>query len=159
MSHKAFTNPKELAERVDLYFAVCEASRTERELKSGDIRVRQTLPSFVGLANYLGVAKSTLQLYADGKYDLTAEQLQDIVDKHNIGLDDIQNYSAVLARARDRIEQSVLTAAINGDTDSRIALAMLAKFGYSTKVETESKATLTVQWEGADMADVGAWGK
>lgn len=159
MSQKAFKDPVELSEKVDAYFADCEASRTERELKSGDIRVRQTLPSFVGLANYLGVAKSTLQLYADGKYELTAEQLQDIAGKHGIGLEDIQNYSAVLARARDRIEQTVLTAAINGDTDSRIALAMLAKFGYSTKVETESRATLTVQWEGADMADVASWGK
>lgn len=159
MSQKAFKDPVELSEKVDAYFADCEASRTERELKSGDIRVRQTLPSFVGLANYLGVAKSTLQLYADSKYDLTAEQLQDIADKHDIGLEDIQNYSAVLARARDRIEQTVLTAAINGDTDSRIALAMLAKFGYSNKIETESKATLTVQWEGADMADIASWSK
>ena len=159
MSQKAFKDPVELARNVDEYFANCEASRTERELKSGDIRVRQTLPSFVGLANYLGVAKSTLQLYADGKYDLTAEQLQEIADKHDIGPEDIQNYSAVLARARDRIEQTVLTAAINGDTDSRIALAMLAKFGYSTKVETESKAVLSVQWEGAALSDIDAWGK
>lgn len=154
MSQKAFKSPEELAKKVDEYFAKCEASKQARELKSGDVRIRQELPSFVGLAVHLGVAKSTMQLYADGKYDTGNSD-----NTADNGSADIQSYSAILARARDRIELETLNAASNGDTDSRITLARLAKFGYSTKVETESKAELTVKWEGVDTSDIEAWGR
>ena len=154
MSQKAFKSPAELAKKVDEYFAKCEASKQARELKSGDVRIRQELPSFVGLAVHLGVAKSTMQLYADGKYDTGNSD-----NTAGNGSEDIQSYSAILARARDRIELETLNAASNGDTDSRITLARLAKFGYSTKVETESKTELTVKWEGVDTSDIEAWGK
>ena len=154
MSQKAFKSPEELAKKVDEYFAKCEASKQARELKSGDVRIRQELHSFVGLAVHLGVAKSTMQLYADGKYDTGNSD-----NTADNGSADIQNYSTVLARARDRIELETLNAASNGDTDSRITLARLAKFGYSTKVETESKTELTVKWEGVDTSDIEAWGK
>lgn len=159
MSQKAFRDPVELAEKVEAYFAKCEDSKDVRQLKSGDIRIRQEIPSFVGLAVFLGIAKSTLQLYDKGEYDLTAEQLQDIADKHGIGLEDIQNYSAILSRARDRFELAVLQAGSNGDCDSRVIQARLAGYGYSTKVEVDSKATLTVQWEGTSLDDVESWGK
>ena len=152
MSKRAFTSPEELAKLVDEYFDQCAATRDTRQLKSGDIRVRQNLPSIVGLAVYLGIAKSTLLLYAEGKYDIDTTK----GDNSN-GCGDIQNYSTVLARARDRIELETLNAASNGDTDSRITLARLAKFGYSTKVETESKTELTVKWEGVDTSDIEAW--
>lgn len=154
MSKRAFTIPAELAKKVDEYFAKCEASKQARELKSGDVRIRQELPSFVGLAVHLGVAKSTMQLYSDGKYDTGNSD-----NTADNGSADIQNYSTVLARARDRIELETLNAASNGDTDSRITLARLAKFGYSTKIEQDTKAELTVKWEGVDTSDIEAWGK
>lgn len=154
MSQKAFKSPADLAKKVDEYFAKCEASKQARELKSGDVRIRQELPSFVGLAAHLGVAKSTMQLYADGKYDTGNSD-----NTADNGAADMQSYSTVLARAHDLIELETLNAASNGDTDSRITLARLAKFGYSTKVETESKAELTVKWEGVDTSDIEAWGK
>ena len=154
MSQKAFKSPEELAKKVDEYFAKCEASKQARELKSGDVRIRQELPSFVGLAVHLGVAKSTMQLYADGKYDTGNSD-----NTADNGSADIQSYSTVLARARDRIELETLNAASNGDTDSRITLARLAKFGYSTKIEQDTKAELTVRWEGVDTSDIEAWGK
>ena len=141
MSQKAFKSPADLAKKVDEYFAKCKASKQARELKSGDVRIRQELPSFVGLAVHLGVAT--------GNSDNTADN----------GAADIQSYSTVLARAHDRIELETLNAVSNGDTDSRITLARLAKFGYSTKVETESKAELTVKWEGVDTSDIREWGK
>ena len=112
------------------------------------------MPSFVGLAVHLGVAKSTMQLYSDGKYDTGNSD-----NTADNGSADIQNYSTVLARARDRIELETLNAASNGDTDSRITLARLAKFGYSTKIEQDTKAELTVKWEGVDTSDIEAWGK
>lgn len=153
MSHKAFTNPKELAEKVDAYFDKCEASKDVRELKNGDIKIRRELPSFVGLAVFLGVAQPTLRLYADGKYDSRdSEQDNGQADI------DTETYSAVLARARDRMELAVVEAASNGDTDSRITLARLAKFGYSTKVEMENNTKLTVAWEGCGLDDVREWG-
>ena len=154
MSQKAFKSPEELAKKVDEYFAKCEASKQARELKSGDVRIRQELPSFVGLAVHLGVAKSTMQLYADGKYDTGNSD-----NTADNGSADIQSYSTVLARARDRIELETLNAASNGDTDSRITLARLAKFGYSTKIEQDTKAELTVRWEGVDTSDIEAWGR
>ena len=153
MSKRAFTSPEELSKLVDKYFDQFAATRDTRQLKSGDIRVRQNLPSIVGLAVYLGIAKSTLLLYADGKYDTGNS------DTADNGSADIQSYSTVLARARDRIELETLNAASNGDTDSRITLARLAKFGCSTKIEQETKAELTVRWEGVDTSDIEAWGK
>jgi hypothetical protein len=151
-------SPKELAQRIDAYFAQCDETRETLHLKSGDVRIRQVLPSMVGLAVYLGIGKASLYEYLDGKYD-------EPIDSNNIDTDKgcgqgyTERYSDVLARARDRIELETLNAASNGDTDSRITLARLAKFGYSTKVETESKTELTVKWEGVDTSDIEAWGK
>ena len=95
-----------------------------------------------------------MQLYADGKYDTGNSD-----NTADNGSEDIQSYSAILARARDRIELETLNAASNGDTDSRITLARLAKFGYSTKIEQDTKAELTVRWEGVDTSDIEVWGK
>ena len=115
------------------------------------------LPSIVGLAVYLGIGKASLYEYLDGKYD---EPIDSNIDTDmGCGQGYTERYSAVLARARDRIELETLNAASNGDTDSRITLARFAKFGYSTKVETESKAELTVKWEGVDTSDIREWGK
>lgn len=155
MSKRAFTSPEELSKLVDKYFDQCAATRDTRQLKSGDIRVRQNLPSIVGLAVHLGIAKSTLLLYAEGKYDND----NNTANNNGNGCEDIQNYSTILARARDRIELEPLNAASNGDTDSRITLARLAKFGYSTKIEQNTKTELTVKWEGVDTSDIEAWGK
>lgn len=157
MSKRAFTNPEELSKLVDKYFDQCAATRDTRQLKSGDIRVRQNLPSIVGLAVYLGIAKSTLLLYAEGKYDNDNNTANS--NNNGNGCEDIQNYSTILARARDRIELETLNAASNGDTDSRITLARLAKFGYSTKIEQDTKTELTVKWEGVDTSDIEAWGR
>lgn len=158
MSQKAFTNPADLAEKVEQYFAKCEASKDVRELKNGDIKIRRELPSFVGLAVFLGVAQPTLRLYADGKYDSQQDSQQDNGQDNGQNERYTESYSAVLARARDRMELAVVEAASNGDTDSRITLARLAKFGYSTKVETENNTKLTVMWEGCGLDDVKEWG-
>ena len=153
-------SPKELAQRIDAYFAQCDETRETLHLKSGDVRIRQVLPSMVGLAVYLGIGKASLYEYLDGKYDEPIDSIDSNSDNTaDNGSADIQSYSTVLARARDRIELETLNAASNGDTDSRITLARLAKFGYSTKVETESKAELTVKWEGVDTSDIEVWGK
>lgn len=142
-------SPEWLTERIADYFAQCAASRREITLKSNDIRIRQTLPSMVGLAVFLGVSKASLYEYLEGKYDRLSDDDNEI---------STEQYSDILARARDRIELETLDAASNGDTDSRITLARLAKFGYSTKVETENNTKLTVAWEGCGLDDVKDWG-
>lgn len=149
--------PEELSRRIDGYFQQCYDSREEITLKSNDKRIRQTLPSMVGLAVYLGISKASLYEYLDGKYDEPIDNTNG--NSGNSSGKYTETYSDVLARARDRIELETLNAASNGDTDSRITLARLAKFGYSTKVETETKAELTVKWEGVDTSDIDAWGK
>jgi len=99
---RAFTSPEELEKLVDEYFSKCSATEEQLHLKNGDVRIRRTLPSIVGLAVHLGIAKSTLLLYAEGKYDIDTTK----GDNSN-GCGDIQSYSTVLARVRDRIELDV----------------------------------------------------
>jgi len=152
---RAFTCPAELEKLVDEYFSMCSATEEQLHLKNGDVRIRRTLPSIVGLAVHLGIAKSTLLLYAEGKYDND----NNTANNNGNGCEDIQNYSTILARARDRIELETLNAASNGDTDSRITLARLAKFGYSTKIETEGKTDLTIKWVGVSTDDIWEWGE
>lgn len=152
---RTFTCPAELEKLVDEYFSMCSATEEQLNLKNGDVRIRRTLPSIVGLAVHLGIAKSTLLLYAEGKYDND----NNTANNNGNGCEDIQNYSTILARARDRIELETLNAASNGDTDSRITLARLAKFGYSTKIETEGKTDLTIKWVGVSTDDIREWGE
>lgn len=152
---RAFTCPAELEKLVDEYFSMCSATEEQLPLKNGDVRIRRTLSSIVGLAVHLGIAKSTLLLYAEGKYDND----NNTANNNGNGCEDIQNYSTILARARDRIELETLNAASNGDTDSRITLARLAKFGYSTKIETEGKTDLTIKWVGVSTDDIREWGE
>lgn len=58
-----FTDPVDLQQKVDAYFEHCENSRTERELKNGDIRVRQESPSMIGLAVWLHCSTDTINSY------------------------------------------------------------------------------------------------
>ena len=151
-------SPKELAQRIDAYFAQCDETRETLHLKSGDVRIRQVLPSMVGLAVYLGIGKASLYEYLDGKYDEPIDSIDSNSDK-GYGQGYTERYSDVLAQARDRIELETLNAASNGDTDSRITLARLAKFGYSTKIEQDTKAELTVKWKGVSTDDIDTWGR
>ena len=160
---RAFTSPEELEKLVDEYFSKCSATEEQLHLKNGDVRIRRTLPSIVGLAVHLGIAKSTLLLYAEGKYDIDTTK----GDNSN-GCGDIQSYSTVLARVRARIELETYRTELEDMLNNEHATLKvgayarefrLAKFGYSTKVETESKAELTVKWEGVDTSDIEAWGK
>lgn len=133
---------------VEAYFDKCEASKVVRQLKSGDIKIRQEWPSAIGLANYLGISKSCLYSYADGKYSTDvsiAEYTQLVKD--------------VLTRAMGRIEEITLTAASNGDIDAKAAQLRLGQMGYSTRAEVEARGGITVTWEGVSGADAAAWGK
>ena len=99
-----------------------------------------------------------MQLYADDKYDMPCGDTGDSDNTAGNGSEDIQSYSTILIRVRYRIELEALNAASNGNTDSRITLTTVAKYGYSTKVESEIQTELTVKWEGVYTSDIEAWG-
>lgn len=140
-----FRNPYLLEQRIESYFQECEASREVRNLKSGDIRVRQKMPTMVGLAVHLGIDKSTLYAYLNNER----------ADTGCLGEKEHKAIQDTLARARTRIELALLERAADGDCDSRTAAILLGSYGYAAKVEQTTKATVVV--EGATSKDVEDW--
>ena len=129
----SFDNPEELQERVDAYFQHCEDSKTVRELKNGDIKIRQEFPSMVGLARWLGVHKDTLSSYILGE------------DKVSLDDDTNKRISATLIGARDEIKRNYIQSSMSGDADSRIAGMLLTAMGETTP---ESSTTVNVIIQG-----------
>ena len=129
----SFDNPEELQERVDAYFQHCEDSKTVRELKNGDIKIRQEFPSMVGLARWLGVHKDTLSSYILGE------------DKVSLDDDTNKRISATLIGARDEIKRNYIQSSMSGDADSRIAGMLLTAMGETTP---ENSTTVNVVIQG-----------
>ena len=138
----------DLQAMVDEYFNYCHSTREERELKNGDIRVRQVLPSMVGLAYYLGIDDNTLYSYLNGNYSKDPD-LKEVTDK----------FKVILARAKQRMELELLEAASNGDVNDRVAMARLAKFGYGEKHNLESKNDIKITWPGISDDDFITYSK
>lgn len=139
----AFPSADELDERVEAYFKHCADSRQELPLRNGDIRIRQELPSMVGLALWLGVHRDTLYSYingTDGTNGLDAEE-------HKTASD-------ILARAQLRIHQATMIAAANGDMDSRTAAMLLTNYGYARAADDSPTVTVRIDSgsSGADWA-------
>ena len=140
-----FTDPVDLREKIEAYFQHCEDSRTERELKNGDIRIRQETPSMIGLATWLQCSPDTLYSYINGE-----DKSKQIADQ------EIYNtISGTLARARDRCAAALAQRAVDGDCDSRTAALLLGSYGIVQKSEVATKATVVI--EGATAADVEDW--
>lgn len=144
MAKAMWDDPDKLEQLVQDYFNFCDGTRTERVLKSGDIRVRKERPSMAGLADWLNVSRDTLYSYmsVENHASLSAEKTQRIAD--------------MLAGARRRIERELITAALNGDCDPRIAALLLSSYGYGKE---QTDATVTVRVEGAGGPDVEGWSK
>ena len=140
-----FTDPVDLQQKVDAYFEHCEESRTERELKNGDIRVRQESPSMIGLAVWLHCSTDTINSYI--RHEDKSSQIPD-EDIYN-------NISATLSRARDRCAASLAQRATDGDCDSRTAALLLNSYGVVPKAEVNARTTIVI--EGASAADVDEW--
>ena len=128
----SFDDPEELQERVDAYFQHCEDSKTVRELKNGDIKIRQEFPSMVGLARWLGVHKDTLSSYILGE------------DKVSLDDDTNKRISATLIGARDEIKRNYIQSSMSGDADSRIAGMLLTAMGETTP-ETSTTVNVIIQ--------------
>ena len=144
MAKARWDDPDKLEQLVQDYFNFCDGTRTERVLKSGDIRVRKERPSMAGLADWLNVSRDALYSYMDPAHhaSLDAEKAKSIAD--------------TLAGARRRIERELITAALNGDCDPRIAALLLSSYGYGKE---PTDATVTVRVEGAGAPDVEGWSR
>ena len=130
-----FTSAAELDKRIDEYFDHCAATRTERALKSGDVRIRQEWPTMIGLARWLGIGKATLYRYLDG----TA-----LSDGSKVPAAEQQRMRDAVAGARDRVEAELLQAAAEGSVEPRTAQLLLHSFGYDKPPETESSVTVHI---------------
>lgn len=136
----AFTDPNLLDKKIEEYFKMCELSKEIYNLRSGDVKIRQTFPSVVGLAVFLGVHKDTIYSYINGEHKSHFDNNQD-------GLDvDIQNrISDLLLHARDRIEQETYGAIATGDFEGRFGAMVMGNFGYANKDDDNRTVRIVVQ--------------
>ena len=130
-----FTSAAELEQRIDAYFDHCAATRTERALKSGDVRIRQEWPTMIGLARWLGIGKTTLYRYLDGTALSADSKVPD---------EEQQRIRHAIAGARDRVEAELLQAAAEGSVEPRTAQLLLHSFGYDKPPETEAAVTVRI---------------
>ena len=141
-----------LQQDIDNYFAKCDASREERELKNGDIHIRQESPSILGLAQYLRVHRNTLTRLID---DATASATADNDDNELVDGEDAQSViRGIFTYARQEIELRLYNRGINGDASDKIAMMQLARL---SGVEDSNVVKVVVQVEGA--AYNPNWGK
>ncbi len=143
--------PDEIKERTEGYFRACDESRLEYVTKSGIHKVRQTPYTMIGLANALGIARSTLYAYLDGEYPS---------DSSKSGEEKRREVERFLQSARGKVEQQVLELAAMGDMDTRIAQLMMHAWGYNTRQEKEDKddrGTMRMSWEGVSGEEAETW--
>jgi len=133
-------DPEKLRQDVDAYFQHCEDSKSPRELKNGDIHIRQEYPTIVGLALWLKTHQNTIKRLIDENDDTLPEDMTML---------DAQNQArAILVDAKHRIEQAMVQATLNGDAQDRLAAAMLARMG----VIGEDKASVSLEIKVAGMS-------
>lgn len=136
----AFSDPVLLEKQIEAYFDACEASKQVFSLKNGDIKIRQTFPSVVGLALSLGVHKDTIYSYINEEPKSHLKEMSDSSGSSDGDYDSLQNrISDLLSRARDRIEVSTYGAVASGDFEPRLGSMIMGNFGYA-KPEDDSKA-------------------
>lgn len=133
-------DPEKLRQDVDAYFQHCEDSKNPRELKNGDVHIRQEYPTVVGLALWLKTHRNTITRLIDDNDD---------TEPIDSSLIDAQKQArGILADARTRIEQTLVQATLNGDAQDRLAAAMLARMG----VIGEDKANISLEIKVAGMS-------
>ena len=137
-------DPEKLRQDVDAYFRHCEDSKNPRELKNGDVHIRQEYPTVVGLAIWLQTHTNTLKRLIDDTDD--TQPMDD-------SLLDAQNQArAILSYARQRIEQTMVQATLAGDAQDRLAAAMLARMGVIG--EDKASVSLSITVAGMSSAEI-----
>ena len=140
-----FKDPKAMQERIDRYFAECEAGMDIEQLtRSGEVvTVHRRLPkTMAGLAVALDTSRDALNRYATG------------VHKQDAGTAISQAFQDVLSRARSTIEQDNITMGVLGVYESRVnTLNLASNFGYSTKSEVKLDANVSLEDALRDLED------
>ena len=129
-------NCDKLQKDIDAYFRHCEESKSIRELKNGDLRIRQESPSIVGLANWLNVDKSTIYRYLNRE--------DEVLKTHGHNENTYNLICDILTQAKQRIEKAILDRTTDGDCDPRIGQMILTHFGYDSAQKEPTAITVTV---------------
>lgn len=130
----AIDNPEQLREQVEAYFQHCEDSKQDITLRSGERKEYGERPTVIGLCLWLDIDKATYYRYLsdDGRAQIEPDAYKQIRD--------------ILSRARDRCEAALLTSALSGQCDTRIAHLLLGSvYGYAAKTENVVDATVRVE--------------
>tara|TARA_R110000850_G_scaffold232727_1_gene357812 strand:- start:110 stop:499 length:390 start_codon:yes stop_codon:yes gene_type:complete len=90
-------------------------ARAQHYVKGGYADEGDLIPSVVGMASYVGVSRSTINLWAK---DNRSEQFSDIFEQ-----------------CSEKQEQSLLNGGLGGDFNPAITKMILTKHGYSDKIE------------------------
>lgn len=141
---------------IDEYMEICKASRRELQLKNGDVKIRQTLPTVFGLAEYMGVGFQRLYEFMDISNQKAG--CDSIVNSDDIKRADLERRKAIgaeLYRARGRIAEIWIQAAAAGDVEPRIAERMITLLSP----DTSAPASITITIQGASTDEINAWAR
>lgn len=136
-----------IQQQVDDYFAACASDRREYQLARGGISIRETPPTMVGLARWLGCHKDTMYRYMS---DPDKDEIP------SISVEERKIISDTLHDASDRVEEYTLAHSLQGDIDNKIAAMVLAGYGYR-KEPADTTAAVKVYIAGADMQESDAY--
>lgn len=139
-----------VSQMIDEYIELCKASRRELQLKNGDVKIRQTFPTILGLAEYMGVGFQRLYEFMDISNQKALPGSDSIV---NVDVERRKAIGAEISRARALIAETWIQAAAAGDAEPRIAERILSQL---TPDSTDSQA-ITITIQGASTAEIAAW--
>ena len=137
-------DPQKLLDDIKAYFDYCDQTRDERELKNGDLRVREVTPSVLGLAQWLHCHRNTLTRLMDDNDD-TVPKDTSLVDAQN-------TVRGILAYAKQEMILRLSARAINGDAEDRVSQAMLARYGEIG--EDKTSVSLEIKVAGMSSAEI-----
>ena len=143
------SDPAKLLEDIKAYFESCDKSRDERELKNGDLRVREVTPSVLGLAQYLHCHRTTINRLMDE--DDNTQPIDSELSDAQIEARDILTY------AKQEMILRLVTRAANSDANDKVSQAMLARYGEIG--EDKTNINLQISVAGASTSDVDEWSK
>lgn len=147
---QAKLSPEQIEQLIAQYFVYCDS--TKRIVTVGKRVAEVTIPySMAGLAAYMDVSRDTLYEWCKGKYPIHEDTEE--------GRDIQKRVSDSIARARRKIEASLLERSLTGELDSKIASLILGMMGYTNKQEVQHSGNMAVTWQGSTAQEAEEWSK
>lgn len=116
------TELADMQRKADAYFAACDSTREQVQLKNGELRYYQIPYTIAGLCAALSLSREAL---------VTRSQQQD-------------DTGAFLRACMARIEQYTVERALLGELSNSVATLLLKSWGYGDAAEDDSPRELTV---------------